>query len=371
MFKNRFIAGFLPVFLLMLAALAAAQPRANEGGKTSNRPARPQNAAETIFAAFERVPLVALGEAHHLQTEHFFIQDLLRRPEFPAHVRDIVIEFASARYQNVIERFVNGEQVPFNELSQVWRNTPVSPAEQWDSPVYEQFFRTVREINAALPEEKRLRVWAAEPPIDWSAVSSAQEVFSWRLRREEHIASVVVNQVLSRGRKALIIYGASHLTRKSASLPGLPTAPQNALQIVERSYPNSTFIVLPHLGFGERGRDLERNFDDWEKPSIALIDKTWLGRLDPRLVIKDNFVGAPGAPQPNPWEGLTLQDIADAYLYMGDHDELTRVAPSPYIYRDDEYFNELNRRTMIMRGVPIDEKAPQYFVYGFPVLPTP
>ncbi len=50
----------------------------------------------------------------------------------------------------------------FAEVRHIWRNhtNPIV----FDSPVIEQFFKTIREVNQGLPEGKRLRVLLGDPP---------------------------------------------------------------------------------------------------------------------------------------------------------------------------------------------------------------
>ena len=48
---------------------------------------------------------------------------LIRNPEFPQKVNDIVIEFGNPRYQGVLDRFVDGDDVPYAEVSKVWLDT--------------------------------------------------------------------------------------------------------------------------------------------------------------------------------------------------------------------------------------------------------
>lgn len=95
---------------------------------------------------------------------------------------------------------VNFEE-PVNDadLRLVWRNTTQSPLETWDEPVYEQFFRRVRAVNWTLPPGQRIRVLLGDPPIDWSTITTRQQVFSFLMQRDSHAASVVEQQVLARG----------------------------------------------------------------------------------------------------------------------------------------------------------------------------
>src|SRR6476619_31716 len=105
----------------------------------------PLNPITGLLDAFDRTPLVALGERHSIQEAADFVIALLHHPRFPETVHAIVVEFGNARYQPLIDRFVSGESVANHDLRLVWRD-----AFSWaamDAPISEQFFRTVRAIN--------------------------------------------------------------------------------------------------------------------------------------------------------------------------------------------------------------------------------
>src|SRR3712207_8541108 len=53
---------------------------------------------------------------------HDFVWSVLRHPSFPEKVDALVVEFGNARYQDVIDRYVAGEDVPRAELVRVWRD---------------------------------------------------------------------------------------------------------------------------------------------------------------------------------------------------------------------------------------------------------
>jgi len=60
--------------------------------------------------------------------------EIVRRPDFSAKVNDIVVECGNALYQDVIDRYVAGQEVSRTELQQVWRNTIAFFV--WDSLIY-------------------------------------------------------------------------------------------------------------------------------------------------------------------------------------------------------------------------------------------
>jgi hypothetical protein len=57
--------------------------------------------------------VVALVEGAHANEQgHAFRLSLIRDPRFRETVDDIVVEFGNARYQNLMDRFIRGEDVP-------------------------------------------------------------------------------------------------------------------------------------------------------------------------------------------------------------------------------------------------------------------
>ena len=317
-----------------------------QSSQTSTSDPRPIDGVEAIIKAFDKYPIVALGDLHGCQELYDFITPLVRNPDFLNKVNDIVIEFGNALYQDVADRYVSGKDVPLAEVRQIWRNhtNPIV----FDSPVYEQFFKTIREVNQALPEAKRLRILAGDPPIDWSKTQTNKEWGRMLFRRDSHFAEIVEREVMAKGRKALLIIGAAHLVRRLDK--------NNVTGRIESLRPQSMFIIVPHGGFWERNDELEPRLTSWKVGSLALLKGTWLGSLHPRLrwpQMKDaKLIDSKAEPR--------FEDVADAWLYVGPRDLLTEAMPFPGIYRD-EYWNELNRRHLIMWGKPIDDPAADDF----------
>ncbi|MCI0539626.1 MAG: hypothetical protein L0Z50_30820 [Verrucomicrobiales bacterium] len=307
---------------------------------------KPTNSIPVILTAFDLYPIVAIGDNHGCEEEWDFITSLVRTAEFPNRVNDIGVEFGNALYQDVCDRYIAGQDVPSADVQKIWRNTTGFIA--WDSPVYEQFFVTVRDVNKKLPAEKRLRVLLGDPPLDWSITPDSKLKQEWgraMFRRDSHFAGVVEKEILAKGRKALLISGGAHFVR------GVST--NNTTGHIERLRPHSMFIVIPHSGFKERNEELEARLASWKPGMIASIKGTWLGALHPRLRWPQ-MAGAKFKVPDSPNREPRLEDVADAWLFVGMRDSLTEVLPHPRIYRDD-YWNELNRRHLIAYGKRIDD----------------
>lgn len=156
--------GFL-LALLFLSTLNVA--RNAESQRAPAPPAVPIEPIGAIVEAFRSCSIVALGEGLHGNEQgHAFRLALIRDPRFATIVNDIVVECGNAKYQDVMDRFVRGDEVPYEALRQVWQNT-TQISGVWDRPIYEEFFRAVRGVNASLPRERQLRVLLGDPPVDW------------------------------------------------------------------------------------------------------------------------------------------------------------------------------------------------------------
>ena len=80
-----------------------------------------------IISEFDKHDLVALGESHDRQQDLDLRLRVVNNPEFPAKVHNIVVECGNALYQDVLDRYIAGEEVSEQEIRKVWRDTVSSP----------------------------------------------------------------------------------------------------------------------------------------------------------------------------------------------------------------------------------------------------
>lgn len=183
-----------------------------------------QPAIDGVMAAFDAYPLVGIGDAHGLAQEQDFYAAIIRDPRFARQVGNVVVEFGGAAHQAIIDRYVNGEDVPFSELRKVWSDTVgFQPYPGYIG--FMTFYAQVRATNLSLPPAQRIKVWLGEPPIDWSRVNTAAEWRSFVEQRDTHAADVILKNVLGKDRKALVIYGTTHFDRRNPRGVKLRTKP--------------------------------------------------------------------------------------------------------------------------------------------------
>jgi hypothetical protein len=154
----------LPVLIIVGFLCTAATDSIAAAQQAVHRtPAVPVEPISRILEMFKTHDVVALSEGSHGNEQgHAFRLALIRDRRFAATVNDIVVEFGNALYQGVIDRFVQGEPVAYEQLRKVWQDT-TQRGTVWDRPIYEAFYRAVRDVNSTLRVERRLRVLLGIP----------------------------------------------------------------------------------------------------------------------------------------------------------------------------------------------------------------
>lgn len=304
-----------------------------------------------ISAALDDHQLVALGENHGHEQFYEWLEALLGNDAIQQRVDDIVVEFGNSLHQDLLDRFISGDDVSLVDVRRVWRDTVVSPNTVWDSPVYESFFNFVRELNMTLPETRRYRVLAGDPPVDWSSVNNSEDLRPF-YDRSRHYADVVDREVLNKGRHALLIAGGGHFTRVCmvrTNRQGVRWAEVTVVANLELRFPGSLYVVKS-MGVAGKAYDPGR-LDNLPRGALVEIADTWLGMLPGNeITTMRNYDGTPFTL----YGDATFADMVDAIIYWGAESEARDSEPPMSLYRDEAYWDELNRRSHIVRGQPMD-----------------
>ena len=288
-----------------------------------------------IVDAFRSHRIVALGDNHGNEQGHKFRLSLIRDPRFAAAVDDIVVEFGSARYQDLMDRFVHGGDVSYESLRQVWQNT-TQPEYEWDLPIYEEFFRAVRSVNASLSSEQQVRVLLGDPPVDWDRVHTIEDLRKQMGDRDDHAVEVIRSEVLARNRRALVIYGDEHLVRKN---PITGVADEWAGGIVARLEKAAiTNVFSIHTDTRADWSTLQPDVASWPNPSLAIIRGTPLGAAEfatrPRL------------------RPVRMEEQFDAFLYLGPPSRMKIAQISRALCSDPGYMEMRLRRLALIPPPP-------------------
>jgi hypothetical protein len=332
-----------------LLALGAGSLLAQES--VSARPAMPIDPVTAILEAFRSHDIVALDEgAHGNEQGHALRVALIRHPAFVRSVNDIVVEFGNARYQDLMDRFVRGEDVAADLLRHAWQDTTQHAV--WDVPIYEEFFRTVRAVNASLPRDRQLRVLLSDPPIDWAQVRTPPDHFKWLRMRDSYSAEVIQREVLAKKRRALLVYGGMHLQRKhiSANYEPLEGA-DTVISILDHAGSARIFTIWTPTTLDLQ--TLQADVTSWRVPSLAIVRGTQLGRVDfasyvpaetTRFAIRD---GKPAPLSRDQWRALHMEEQFDAVLYLGPPSKIT-IRKLPTTLCSDPTYLKMRRERMII-----------------------
>jgi hypothetical protein len=296
--------------------------------------ALPINTAATAPAAqavaamakiFDTHSVLRLGELHRSLQTHMFIQQLLHDPRFVCRVDDVAVEFGNSRLQDLADIYASGGTLRETEIASMWRETSVPLA--WNTPVYRAVYDAVREVNRTHLCKHPVRLLLTDAPLDWSKVQTAKDLEPFA-DRDLAMADTVEREVLAKHRRAFLITGEYHAERKTeGEAEDLRTA-----QIIERRHPGALFVVvtIPSAAAAEA---LQMGPAPSYKPApkdapFTMTDEAW----------------SPATPA----SGFSIADVVDGVVWLGGFSQLF---PSPTIYLDDDYANELRRRAAILKPV--------------------
>jgi hypothetical protein len=277
---------------------------------------QPQNAVETTIKIFNDYPVVAIGENHSLKELGEFYIALIRHPDFAKNVGNVVFEFGNSFYQPLVDRYLNGEDVAYEEVKKAWTTLIATGGSNEISVMYGQFYEAIREI----------KVWLGDPPASPDDPSVYSENFP---DRDAFYANVVTQDILAKGKKALVIIGAGHFIdyndgfyRSSATVEELNNRKPyeyNIVAFINGYYPGKMFTIQVHWGLPNQScnQKLEAELAAWSPPFLLLLRDTSLAKF---LDSEECKIG-------NDW-GLLTRAWADGFLYLGQIEELA-VSPLP------------------------------------------
>jgi hypothetical protein len=300
-----------------------------------NQQPNPQNATTAVVRAFDNHNIVMFGENHGVKQEYEWLRELVGTPEFAERVDDIVVEIGNSLYQKSVDRYIAGEDIPFAQVRKAWRDT----VGFMPSPVYESFYKAVRDANLKRRGKHQMRIVLGDPYIDWDTIKDREEARPLLANRDPWYARVVKEEVLDKKRRALLIMGDGHFVRQKG--------PGYIEQQLRAAGASSYFIVFGTNAIGGYD-DLDKRFDAWPLPAIVDLRGNWVGDLPAWPVIRGGT---------SPATSLKLVDVADALLYVAPRNALTVLVMTRSELEGTAFVKELERRSGVIPQGPLPDKS--------------
>ena len=209
----------------------------------------------------------------------------------------------------------------------------------WTPEVYLSFFKAVREQNKTLPLEQQIIVHLAEAPFDWTTVKS-EKTWKKAAKSKTDYFYKVTEEILNKGDKALLIFGAFHLVQAPAQYVTENSEAMWPLATrLEKHFPEQVYLVWPMT----EAVVLDR-FSSASSPSILPVSTTPLAStrfidLLPKSRFKLADMGEMNAK---------TGDLFDAFLYVSEN-KRSEVFPKAMM-EDKAWLDEMDRRLEIIGG---------------------
>jgi len=334
------VVNFSVAITLLIAAIPVSAQRAVVHEK---------DIVKAIVDQFDKSDLVGLGELHGSQADQDLRFQIIHSKAFARKVHIIVVEGLNALYQEDLDRYIRGEDVPLEQLQKVWRDSTgifIGPVIR---TTYQQFLSEVRSVNRGLPDRMKLRVIAADPPLDWAKVQSTADFRTVLSKRVVFGVDVIEREALQKGQKALLVFAGSWFTRnmQHRTANGLVPWTETIGAGLDRDYPGRLYVIAPvRSGEYPDSAALEGLIGTPASPVLLRLHGTAFGALDANEFLPANagaLLGSPAPPFRTYRDGTTLSDVADAVIYRGKVADAV-VRPDPSYAADTAYAAELKRR---------------------------
>ena len=293
---------------------------------------------------------MGLSDDHALAQEEDFYVSLISDPRFAREVGNVVVEFGNASQQQTIDRYVNGEDMPYAELRKVWGDTSYVG---WFPAVtalgYLNFNAAVRTVNAILPVADRIHVWLGGKPVDWSKIKTKEDVSKVVGGQADlYTADLIGQHILNRHKRALLIYGAFHFYDKGS-----------LAEFIRQRYPGSLFVITLYTGFADRlcSERFENRAANWPLPALLWAGQSNQQAADASCKMLDvsgfaEMTEAQRTKIRSDMESHTSVLVGNALLYLAPARTLTKSPLSPDLYLDPEFRKENDRRAALLGGQP-------------------
>lgn len=269
------------------------------------------NAIKKVVQAYDSTSIVFFGESHDKVELLEFYTALIQNEFFQRKVDVIALELGNAFYQDILNRYIAGEEVDYSEVRKVWFDATNSLLQFGDSSLTEQLINRIRAINLTIESNNKYQVVAMDPPINWSHIHSSADFWPWLGRRDLHFIQSIWYQLIDKKRSGFVIMGKRHLVKNDPK----PLNYVSVADVIEKRTGKPVTIIRV-----EEDRKINAG--------IYSVHET---QLSEKPIIKNTKI--------------TYRDAVDAIIYFP---ELTPLLIHPFT--DEKDLGILSDRSIIIHG---------------------
>jgi hypothetical protein len=284
-------------------------------------------ADQFLAAVLQKHNIVGLDEGPHGTVEvHAYIRQLINSKGMDA-VDFIILEFLNTSCQQIVDDYIDGENVSVTSLKTAWRSGSQAHNPGYgEAPVFTQLLETIRSVNAQRGAGHKLRVLCGDPPFNWNKITTQKEYFQSLSQRDVFPAQLAIEYGIKLNKKVLLIYGGRHFAKIADSNADSTHWPIDYL--VNSKYPDAFYTIA-----------LLSSKENRPVPLYTMCSFT-NDHADP-----DVFIQLPNG------KAISINKLYDAYFYVGPSDNWTTDSARGF---ERAYWLELNRRSKLVWGEGID-----------------
>ncbi len=295
-------------------------PKVWENSKTTTNSI--YDGVEYILRGFEQFDIIAIGESHGIKDVTDFYIELVKNENFRIKVDAVVFELGNSLYQGELDNYILGNNNDTLKIKKLWRDHSSSILQSSDRTGVSRFLKEVRKINLA--SENKIRILAAEPPLEWAKIKSSEDLFEFLGQRDQFYGDLVITEVLNKKKKALLIMGSGHFNKCKPPHQMIDNPISSILRATDKNLVLITTMTTDEFPFDQ--------LPNLKKGELIETINPIVGELK---------IGAPFL------KDYPLKVQTDALLYLGDMKNIEYEGHTPF--NDHVYENELNRRKELIK----------------------
>lgn len=309
------------------------------------------SAEDFIVQLFKKTNILGLGEGgHHLENAHQFFQKIFASQKIQEMIDIVILEFLNTRYQDILDEYIFGQDIDRIELQKAWRESTQSASLFGESPLYFDLLKQVRDANKHLPQDKKIRILAGDPPIHWKTIKNV-EAYHKQIGADRQVfpAELAIKHGIQQGKKVLMLFSEFHLTKipDKTIVPDYSTITSlvnqikpDAMKVIGILYSkmllsDKMFKNLPLYSIFDLFQDDLGNF-----PASHFFESSLYKDGDESIIFKNS----------------KLKELFDALIYVGSFNHL-KWCSIPSSHFEMDALKELNRRRKIFGLSRLEDRS--------------